>query len=114
MASKAPGKADRESVSLFQLNEMFLDERAATEWFEHYIWPNGRHCPRCGSAETTEAPGAMPYWCGACRRHFSMRIGTAMERSKVSLRKWVFAIYLEMTSLNSPLIKSAPSDSLVP
>ena len=28
-----------------------------------------------------------------------MRIGTALERSKVPLRKWVFAIYLEMTSL---------------
>ena len=30
---------------------------------------------------------------------FSVRIGTALERSKVPLRKWVFAIYLEMTSL---------------
>ena len=29
----------------------------------------------------------------------SVRIGTALERSKVPLRKWVFAIYLEMTSL---------------
>ena len=28
-----------------------------------------------------------------------MRIGTVIERSKVPLRKWVFAIYLEMTSL---------------
>ena len=30
---------------------------------------------------------------------FSVRIGTALERSKVMLRQWVFAIYLEMTSL---------------
>ena len=56
-------------------------------------------CPRCGSTETTEAPGDMPYWCPDCRRRFSVRIATAMERSKVPLRKWVFAIYLEMTSL---------------
>ena len=28
-----------------------------------------------------------------------MRIATAMERSKVPLCKWAFAIYLEMTSL---------------
>ncbi len=32
---------------------------------------------------------------------FSVRIGTALERSKVPLRKWAFAIYLEMTSLKS-------------
>lgn len=56
-------------------------------------------CPRCGSTETTEAPGDMPYWCPDCRRRFSVRIATSMERSKVPLRKWVFAIYLEMTSL---------------
>ena len=60
---------------------------------------DGRHCPRCGNTETSNAPGGMPYWCPACRRHFSVRIGTALERSKVPLRKWVFAIYLEMTSL---------------
>ena len=28
---------------------------------------------------------------------FSVRIGTALERSKVTLRKWVFAIYLTPT-----------------
>ena len=78
---------------------MFPDEVAATEWFEAHVWPAGRHCPRCGSTETIEARGDMPYWCPACRRYFSVRIGTAMERSKVPLRKWVFAIYLEMTGL---------------
>ena len=28
-----------------------------------------------------------------------MRIGTALERSKVTLRKWAIAIFLEMTNL---------------
>ena len=41
----------------------------------------------------------MPYWCSGCRRRFSVRVGTAMERTKVPLRKWAVAIYLEMTSL---------------
>ncbi len=99
MARKAPGKAEREGFSIIELTEMFPDEEAAAEWFETYIWPNGRHCPRCGGLDTIEAHGDMPYWCGSCRRYFSVRIGTALERSKVSLRKWVFAIYLEMTSL---------------
>ena len=43
----------------------------------------------------------MPYWCSSCRRHFSVRTGTAIERSHVSLRQWVFAIYLDVTSLKS-------------
>ncbi len=97
--TQGTGKAHREGISLIELGEMFPDEIAATAWFESYVWPDGRHCPRCGCTETAATPGNMPYWCPACRRRFSVRVGTAMERSKVPLRKWAFAIYLEMTSL---------------
>ena len=45
------------------------------------------------------ATSGLPYYCPSCKRAFSVRIGTALERSKVPLRKWLFAIYLEMTSL---------------
>ena len=43
----------------------------------------------------------MPYWCGDCRSYFSVRTGTPLQRSKVPLRKWAIAIYLEITSLKS-------------
>ena len=99
MAKSGPGKSHREGISLIELMDMFPDEATATAWFESLVWPNGRHCPHCGGVETSETTGNMPYWCSGCRRRFSVRVGTAMERSKVPLRKWVFAIYLEMTSL---------------
>ena len=101
MGQKGPGKAHREGISLIELTEMFPDEGAAAAWFEGLIWANGRYCPRCGCTETREASktSGLPYYCPACQRAFSVRIGTALERSKVPLRKWVFAIYLEMTSL---------------
>ena len=41
----------------------------------------------------------MPYRCTDCRAYFSVKTGTALEGSKVPLRKWAFAIYLEVTSL---------------
>ena len=43
----------------------------------------------------------MPYWCSDCRSYFSVRTGTALERSKVPLRKWAFAVYIVTTSLKS-------------
>ena len=100
MAQNAPGKAHREGISLMELSEMFPDEEAARIWFESHVWPSERHCPRCGSTRTHEASHAkMPYRCSDCRSYFSAKTGTALEGSRISLRKWVFAIYLEVTSL---------------
>ena len=100
MTAKAPGKSHREGVTMMHLADMFPTDSAAREWFEASIWPDGRHCPRCGSERTREASHAkMPYWCSDCRSYFSVRTGTVMERSPLPLRKWVWAIYLHLTSL---------------
>lgn len=98
---KAPGKSDREGISLFKLMEMFPNEQAARKWLEDCRWSEGRTCPHCGCASTThitkEKP--MPYHCTECRKFFSVRTGTIMAQSKIPLQKWVFAIYLWATSL---------------
>ena len=98
---KAPGKSDREGITLIQVMDMFPDEAAATRWFESHMWATGRCCGKCGSLNTHEVANAkpMPYRCRDCRGYFSVRTGTALERSKVPLRKWGIAIYLEMTRL---------------
>ena len=102
MARKAPGKAHREGITLVELMDMFPTEEAATEWFESAIWPNGRHCPKCGSERTREASHKkMPYWCTDCRSYFSVKTGTVMQSSKIPLRKWAIAIYICLTSLKS-------------
>ena len=102
MTRKAPGKAHREGLTLVQLMDMFPTEEAAAAWFESVVWPTGRHCPKCGSLRTREASHRyMPYWCGDCRSYFSVKTGTAMQASKIPLRKWAIAIYLCLTSLKS-------------
>ena len=98
---KAPGKSDREGLTLIQVMDMFPDESAATRWFESVVWPTGRCCGKCGATNTTEVPNAkpMPYWCPDCRSYFSVRTGTALSHTRVPLRKWAIAIYVELTSL---------------
>ena len=98
---KAPGRADREGISVIELADMFPDEESAEVWFERQMWPSVRCCGHCGSTRTNETPNRkpQPYWCGDCRSYFSVRTGTALASSKIPLRKWAFAIYLEMTSL---------------
>ena len=95
-----PGRSHREGITLMQLGEMFPDEAAAHEWFETIVWPNGRTCPRCRGDNTYRGTHkTMPYHCRPCKRFFSVRTGTAMQSSKLPLRMWAYAIYLEMTSL---------------
>ena len=98
---KAPGKSFREGLTLIQVMDMFPDEAAATKWFEAVVWPTGRCCGKCGATSTREVPKAkpMPYWCPDCRSYFSVRTGTAMSHTRIPLRKWAIAIYVELTSL---------------
>ena len=100
MAHAAPGKSDRDGISLMALADMFPTEESAREWFESCVWPDGRYCPQCGSTRTHNAGhNHMPYRCSDCRSYFSVKTGTVMHMSRLPLRKWVFAIYLHLTSL---------------
>ena len=98
--AKGPGKSHRKGISLLELAEMFPDEAAAVAWLEDAMWNGERCCGHCGSLKTCDASHAkMPYWCTDCRSYFSVRTGTVMERSKIPLLKWVWAIYLDCTNL---------------
>ena len=99
MTQKAPGKSHRKGITVVELADMFPDEAAAQRWFESKLWPAGRHCPKCGSTSTHHASHNMPYWCTGCRGYFSVKTGTAMESSKLPLRKWAFAIYMHLVNL---------------
>ena len=87
-------------MSLLELAEKFPTEAAARKWFEEILWPNGdRHCPRCASLGTYRCKHAkMPYRCRDCGKYFSVKTGTLMAGSPLPLRKWAYAIYLDMSS----------------
>ena len=96
----APGKAHRTGITLIELSEMFPDEETSRMWFEKWIWPDGRCCTRCGSLNTYAASHkTMPYRCRDCKKYFSAKTGSALERSKVTYKQWAWAIYMCVTNL---------------
>ena len=101
MTHKAPGKSHREGITLLQLARKFPDEGSARQWFENIIWSeSGRYCPECASTDTYECSHVkMPYRCRDCGKYFSVKTGTIMAGSPVPLLKWLYAIYLDVTSL---------------
>ncbi len=101
MAQKAPGRSHRTGMTVMELLRMFPDDAAAEKWFEAQRWPNGRFCPDCGSTNTAvvKSRKPMPYRCRDCRRHFSVRKGTAMQSGKIGLQKWAIALYMMTTGI---------------
>ncbi len=81
----------------------FTDNNAAREAMEAVLWPHGPVCPHCGSLERigkVSGKSARPglYYCGECKRQFTVTVGTIFERSKVPLSKWWLAVHLTASS----------------
>ena len=81
----------------------FTDNDVAREAIEALMWPNGPVCPHCGCTGKigkVEGKSARPglYYCGDCKKQFTVTVGTIFERSKVPLSKWWMAIHLMASS----------------
>ena len=95
-------KAD--GVVLTELAQAYGDEAKARELLESWRWPDGPVCPPCHNAgeksvSKLEARSASPrgvrpgvYCCGACRRQFTVTVGTVLERSPVPRSKWLLSL----------------------
>ncbi|MGO8951873.1 MAG: IS1595 family transposase [Rhodomicrobium sp.] len=83
----------------------FQIEEAAFAYVEAALWPNGPVCPHCGNTDATRIgrlqgkttrPGLRK--CYACKKPFTVRIGTIFESSHLSLHLWLQIIHLMCAS----------------
>jgi transposase-like protein len=77
----------------------FLTEAAAFAYVEARLWSNGPVCPHCGETARigrlngkTTRPGL--HKCYACKKPFTVRIGTIFEDSHLPLHLWLQVIHL--------------------
>ena len=101
MAYTPPGQYRRQGISLFELFRMFPTNEVAEQWFIEQRWGDEIACVRCGSCNVNAktAHKTMPHRCRDCDKRFSVRLGTAMEASKLSYQVWAMAAYLMMTGI---------------
>src|SRR6266446_1132934 len=81
----------------------FADEDAAFAYVEAWLWPDGPVCPHCdaiGQATRLKGKSTRPglLKCRACRKPFTVRMGTVFESSHVPMHIWLQAIYLMCAS----------------
>jgi transposase-like protein len=81
----------------------YHSEEAAYAFVEAHVWPNGRVCPHCGVFDKSGALKGKStrigvYKCYACRKPFTVKVGTIFEASHVKLHIWLQAMFLLCSS----------------
>jgi transposase-like protein len=96
-------------MNLNDIAKSYHDEDSARAFLEAQRWPDGKPgCAHCGEigrsyrlepkegAETHVRKGVWK--CGACRKQFTVTVGTIFEDSHIKLNKWLMAIHLLCSS----------------
>jgi transposase-like protein len=83
--------------------EHLQNEDAAFAYVEARLWPAGPVCHHCGETNRIGKLGGKAtrpglYKCYACRKQFTVRMGTIFESSHVPLHVWLQVIYLMNSS----------------
>ena len=84
-----------------KLPARFKNEDAARAHLELIRWPEGPICPHCDvidQASRIEGGRKGLMFCNACRKQFSVTVGTVFERSHVPLHVWLYANHLLCSS----------------
>jgi transposase-like protein len=96
-------------VNLNDIAKSYHDEDSARAFLEVQRWPDGKAaCPHCGEIgrayrlqpkENGKSHVRKGVWkCGACRKQFTVTVGTIFEDSHIPLNKWLMAIHLLCSS----------------
>lgn len=83
--------------NLVQLFQAFPTEQAAIDHLTSIRWARGKFCPLCGNADEKRIGtlvGTNTHKCYACRKRFSIKVGTIFQDTKLPLRTWYAAIWM--------------------
>ena len=91
---------DTKDLTLATVTE--FSECDALAYFEAIRWPKGADCAHCGSSNVTRLNGKSTrlgvFKCRACRKPFTVKVGTILEDSHIPLRKWAIAFHMMCSS----------------
>jgi transposase-like protein len=77
------------------------DEMLCIDFFAALRWQDGiAVCPNCQSKETYFLSTRKVWKCKACKRQFSVKVGTILEGSNIPLDKWICGIWLIVNAKN--------------
>ena len=79
---------------LMQAIRHFSDPLVCLETVSQAKWSNGPECPRCQYKKLSFLKTRLMWTCLACRKQFSVKVGTIFEDSAIPLDKWLCAMWM--------------------
>jgi len=88
-------------TSLQEAITYFSDANRALEFMKTLRWPDGQVCCPLCSATNAHFMATRRIWkCRACRKQFSVKVGTVFEDSPLKLETWLPAVWLITNAKN--------------
>jgi transposase-like protein len=87
-------------TNLIEAIRYFSDLDVCTDFVADLRWPNGPVCPKCGGTEYSYLTTRRLWKCKACKKQYSVKVGTIFEDSPLGLDKWLPAVWLAANSKN--------------
>src|SRR5436190_7338494 len=88
--------------TLLEAIKYFSDVNVATDFVAALRWPDGVTCQLCGAGqESCYRLSTRPlYKCRACKKQFSVKVGSIFEDSPIGLDKWLPALWMLVNCKN--------------
>ena len=86
--------------SLIEAVRYFDDPDVCVDFVAGIRWPDGPECPVCGGKEFSYLTTRRLWKCKACKKQYSVKLGTIFEDSAIPLDKWLVSIWLIANAKN--------------
>ena len=88
--------------TLIEAVRYFSDEDTCIQFMVSLRWADGVTCPTCGSKEVSYVSTRRVWKCKTPhqKQQFSVKVGTVLEDSPISLTKWLPAMWLLVSCKN--------------
>ena len=86
--------------TLIEAIKFFADADVSLAFVAKLRWPNGVTCPRCSAGDPGFLSTRRLWKCKACKKQFSVKVGTIFEDSPIGLDKWLPALWMVINCKN--------------
>lgn len=99
LGMESPAKQPK---TLLEAVQYFSDPDVAIQHVAATRWPDGPVCPKCGTLDKKHyyLKSRCVWKCRACKKQFSVKVGTIFEDSPIGLDKWLPAMWIIANAKN--------------